>query len=429
MRETVIRNKAPEIKSISSLKIIQPKHYTLSNGVKVAVFENNTQDLLKINLVFDAGSRNCKKPLIASTVNNMLTEVTNNYTATELAEKIDFFGAYFETNTTRDYASVALYSLHTFLDDTLPLLAEVVQNASFNQEQLQAYIQRKRQEFTVNSEKVDFIARQRFTSLLFGEEHPYGRYSRIEDFEAIKRKDIVEFYRKYYLEAGFKIYIAGNFTQREIDLLDRYFGAMPNKELIKQDDLWKVNPSFEKVVDIEKKGAVQNALRMGFIAPHRYHHDYFGLKILSTILGGYFGSRLMNNIREDKGYTYGIGSALSSFQKASVFFISTEIKSEVCEMAIEEIYNELDKLKNKTVGNNELQTVKNYLQGSFQRGLDGTFNLLDRYLDLDLSNLDFSFYEDYIEKIISIEASELKELAIKYYNEKNIYLLNVGKIR
>jgi predicted Zn-dependent peptidase len=421
------RHIAPEIQSIQSVEIMEPKKYTLSNGVPVFVFENKDQDLLKIKLIFNGGSSATTKPWVASSVNSMLTEVTKNYSSERLAEEIDFYGAYFETSTSRDYSAVSLYSLNRFLGNTIPLLAEVVQNASFNKDEFESFITRKKQEYKVNTERVDYIARQRFTALLFGENHPYGKYSKLEDFDNLKQQDLVDFHRKHYKLGSFKIFIAGNFGKEELELLNNHLGLMANENNNSIDNQdWKHYPSSEKNNHIHKDNSVQNAIRMGFVSIHREHPDYFGIKILSTILGGYFGSRLMNNIREDKGYTYGIGSAISSFNKESVFFISTEVNSDVSLQAIEEINKEILLLQTDIIGDNELFTVKNYLQGSFQRSFDGTFNLLDRYIEVELNNLDYSYYQNYIQKVKSIDARELKRLAQKHFKLENIYLLSVG---
>lgn len=421
------RHIAPEIQSIKSVEIMEPKTYALSNGVPVFVFEDKNQDLIKIKLVFEGGSSVSTKPWVASTVNSMLTEVTKNYSSEKLAEEIDFYGAYFETSTSRDHSSVSLYSLHNFLGNTIPLLAEVIQNASFNQEEFETYIARKRQEYKVNLERVDFIARQKFTALLFGENHPYGKYSSFEDFDHLEREDLIKFHNEFYLMGSFRVYIAGNFSESDLDLLNTYIGSMANQntdKVEKQD--WTHNESKELKNHIKKDNAVQNAIRMGFISVHRNHRDYFGMKILTTILGGYFGSRLMNNIREDKGYTYGIGSAISSFQRESVFFISTEVNSDVYLQAIEEIYKEIELLQTVDIGAEELFTVKNYLQGSFQRSFDGTFNLLDRYMEVQLNGLDYSYYHNYIKKVKTIETRELKRLAQEYFKLDKIFLLSIG---
>ncbi len=427
MTKELNRQKAPEVKSIKSVDIAKPKSYVLSNGVEVYVFNNEDQNLLKINLVFNnGGTAYSPKPMVASIANAMLSESTNNYTSAELADKVDYYGAAFETRVTRDSSSIALYSLNKFLDNTLPLLYEVITNANYEQHELDIHLSGRKQEFMVNSEKVDFIARQNFTQMLFGENHPYGKFSVIEDFDNIKREDLISYHNSVYKQGGFKVFIAGKFGDKEFDLLDSLFGKIEIKENDITDLNWEPNPNAEKYKFIAKEGAVQNALRMGFVGLRQNDEDYNGLRILTTFLGGYFGSRLMSNIREDKGYTYGIGASHSSFAHESVFFITTEVKSEVADDTISEIKKELLRLQNENISDDELITVKNYLQGSFQRQFDGSFALMDRYIYVNMNNLDNTFYYDYIERVKNITADELKEIAQKYYNIKDFYILNVG---
>ncbi len=428
MTEKLNRTIAPKINQISELISLEPQKFVLSNGVPVFVFNNPKQELLKIELVFNAGTSFSEKPLVASSVNNMLVEVTKNYSAKKLAEEIDFYGAYFETSTSRDNASVVLYSLNKFIDSTIPLLAEVVENASFAEKEFQQYKIRKKQEFDVNNEKVSFIARQRFTALLFGESHPYGKYAKIEDYDSLTREDLIEFHKLNYLNGGFKVFVAGSFGEKEFELLDSFIGKLPNTVLNSDNAInWTISPAKDFKHTIKKDNAVQNAIRMGFVGVHRNHEDYFGLKILSTILGGYFGSRLMTNIREDKGYSYGIGSAYNSMKYESLFFISTELKSEVVDLALKEINNEIIRLKTEIISKEELFTVKNYMQGSIQRSFDGSFALLDRYKEIELNTLESGYYHNYVEKIKNISADELMKIAINYFDFNKMYILSVGQ--
>ncbi len=427
MTEELKRDIAPEINSIESVNIPSPKTYVLSNGTEVFVFEDEEQELLKIDFVFeDAGTAYSPKPLVAGIANAMITESTTNFTSAELADKIDYYGASFEAKSMRDYSSVSLYTLHKFLGNTLPLLQDVILNANYNQSDLDIHIARRKQDFLVNISKVDFIARQNFTKLLFGKNHPYGKSSVVEDFDAIKQEELLHFHNERYKNAKHKIFIAGRFGENEITILESLFGGMEAKPPLTQEINWEINTASEKYNFIEKEGAVQNAIRLGFVGLQRDHEVYNGLRILTTFLGGYFGSRLMNNIREDKGYTYGIGAAHSSFANESVFFITTEVKSEVTEDTIKEIKKELQLLQSELISDDELTTVTNYLQGSFQRQFDGSFALLERFIGINMNDLDYSHYYNYIEEVKNIDAKRLQDLAKKYFNIEDFYLLNVG---
>ena len=158
-----------------------------------------------------------------------------------------------------------------------------------------------------------------------------------------------------------------------------------------------------------------------------HNEDYIKLQILNTVLGGYFGSRLMKNIREDKGFTYGIGSAIIPLKNSAYFFISAETGSDVTFQAVEEIYKELRKLKEQPIPIEELDLVKNYKTGEIMRSLDGPFAISDLTKLTIQFDLDADYFSKYISVIRNITSSELQDLAIKYFNENDLYELIVGK--
>jgi predicted Zn-dependent peptidase len=182
----------------------------------------------------------------------------------------------------------------------------------------------------------------------------------------------------------------------------------------------------EKSVFLHKEGALQSAIRIGRRIITRSHPDYPGLSVLNTLLGGYFGSRLMSNIREDKGYTYGIGSAVVSLSAAGYFFISTEVGADVTSAALDEIYKEVELLRREAVDQEELAMVRNYMMGSFLKGIDGPFALIDRFKTIHLSGLDYDYFDRYLRTLESIGPEELKDLAVRYFDRNDLCELVVG---
>lgn len=428
MQEIIDRNKAPEIKDIESLNIREPQKQTLSNGAPVFSFDVSEQDFIKIELNFDAGSAVASKALVAGITNKLLTEGTKKHSAAEIATQIDSYGGFFETSITNDVASVALYTLNKHLENTLPILAEIIQEPEFAQHELDLHLAQKHNEFLVNQERVGYIARANFPALLFGENHPYGRILKAEDFDRINRKDILDFHSKHYLNGSYRIFLSGKLADNTIELLENYFGEMNYSESSTELVYQNTKGDSEKAHFIAKEGAVQNAIRLGKEVVSRDHKDYNGLRVLNTILGGYFGSRLMSNIREDKGYTYGIGSGLMTLREASFFFITSEVKSDVSTQAIDEIIKEIKILQTEEIGAEELELVKNYLQGNFQRSFDGPFALLDRFKEVYYSNLDYDYFTSYIDKVKSITPKEIRILANAYLQIDDMYKLTVGKV-
>jgi predicted Zn-dependent peptidase len=187
------------------------------------------------------------------------------------------------------------------------------------------------------------------------------------------------------------------------------------------------NADPEKQHFIRRKDALQAAIRIGKQLFNRTHNDFFGMQVLNTILGGYFGSRLMTNLREDKGYTYGIGSALISLQHSGSFFITGEVGADVAKQAAAEIYKEIDLLRNNLVPDEELNLVKSYMLGKFLRSVDGAFAMGDMFMSVMETGLDMSFYNRYTEVIRSITALELRDLAQRHLDPATFHELIVGK--
>jgi zinc protease len=178
---------------------------------------------------------------------------------------------------------------------------------------------------------------------------------------------------------------------------------------------------------LEKEEALQSAIRIGRRTINRSHADFPGLQVLNTILGGYFGSRLMANIREDKGYTYGIGSASVSLKNAGYFFIASEVGAEVCSKAIDEIDKEIEILKTQPVPDDELVLVRNYMLGSLLGSLENAFSHADKFKNIFFYGLGYDYYERYIQTVKDISAERIMELANKYFNAGDFERVIVGK--
>ncbi len=425
---TLNRKLAPEFKTIDKIDIQHAVENTLDNGIKVYTIDSGSQELTKIEFVFKAGMYYQSQPLLASAANNLLETGTKNYTANELSDNIDFFGSFFECAVEQDYASLALFSLNRFLDKSLHYVEDIIKNPIFPKDEFDIYISNKKQKHIVNSEKVNVLARRRFTELVFGEHHPYGISVKDEDFDRLKLETVVEFYKTFYHSGNCTIIASGKLASDLIDTLNRFFGKttwghvqeipVPNATL---------NTTNQQKHLIEKPDAIQSAVRVGRLLFNKKDPDYFKFQVLNTILGGYFGSRLMANIREDKGYTYGIGSGLMSLVNNGYFFISTEVGVDVTNDTLKEIYKEIKTLREDLVDADELETVRNYILGQFLRSVDGPYSLADKFKAIWEFDLGYDYFEKYFESVKTISPEELKGLANEYLQEKDLIELVVGK--
>lgn len=425
---TLNRKLAPEFKTIDKIDIQHAVADTLDNGIKVYTIDSGSQELTKIEFIFKAGMYYQSQPLLASAANNLLETGTKNYTANELSDNIDFFGSFFECAVEQDFASLALFSLNKYLDKSLHYVEDIIKNPTFPKDEFDIYISNKKQKHLVNSEKVNVLARRRFSELTFGEKHPYGVTVKNEDFDKLTLESVIAFYKTFYHSGNCTIIASGKLSDNLIDTLNRFFGKekwghvqeipVPKVEL----DTTKQLKHF-----IEKPDAIQSAIRVGRLLFNKKNPDYFKFQVLNTILGGYFGSRLMANIREDKGYTYGIGSGLASLVNGGFFFISTEVGADVTKQTLKEIYKEIKLLREELVDADELETVRNYVLGQFLRTVDGPYSLADKFKAIWEFDLGYDYFEKYFEAVKTITPAEIKALANTYLQEKDLIELVVGK--
>jgi len=422
------RKKAPAFKQVDNILFLDPVRTTLDNGIEFNYLNGGSQDIVKIDFIFNAGNLYQNKPLVASSTSQLIKEGTQNYSAFEISEGIDNYGAFFEVENTYDTAILTLYTLTKHLQKVLPYVREVILMPSFSETEFDIYKSNAIQRFKINLEKVSFIARKEFMSAIYEKDHPYGSNVEITDYDKLDINDIRKFYTDNYNLGNCRILASGKIDESVIAILNSSFGkeaisSNPNKEVQVPSNVIE-----SKSLYIAKENALQSAIRIGRIFPNKLHKDYYGLQILNTVLGGYFGSRLMHNIREDKGYTYGIGSGILSLKNSGYFFISTEVGSDVTKDALSEIYKEIELLRTEEVTKEELNLVKNYLLGQLLKSCDGPFNMGEMFENVHEYGLDYSFYNNYITTIKEITPKTLLALGVKYLKKSDLTEIVAGKI-
>ena len=426
MIQTLDRKSAPRIKDAIEFNL-QLKPYekaTLKNGTDVYAVNAGAEDVLQLEWVFYAGNWHEKKNLVAATANFLLKNGTTNKTAFQLNEHFEYYGSYLNRNCYNETATITLHCLSKHLDVLLPVVRELMTESIFPEEELATYKQNMQQRLRVNLQKCDFVAGRLIDTYLYGEDHPYGRFSRFEDFEALTREEIVAFYKDYYQNGKAIVFAAGKLPQNLFALLDQYFGDLSFKP-VAVNEIPVLTAAEKKYRVINDPQGVQGAIRMGTPFPNRHHPDFVKVQVLNNAFGGFFGSRLMSNIREEKGYTYGIYSYLENHIQQSAWVISTEAGRDVCEATIAEVYKEMEGLRNEPMDDEELLLVRNYMIGSILGDLDGPFQIINRWKNIILNGVDESFFYKQIETIKTVPAEELQELANKYLQPDRFYELVV----
>lgn len=421
------RKIAPEFKGIDNINLIKPEHTKLDNGCNVFCFNSGGQELVRIEWIFDNLRFNPARPLLNMAVNTMLTDGTDKLSAAEIADKIDFYGAFLQVDYSLDQSQVTLYSLNKHLRHTLPVIKDILTGSIFPEKELETFIRNQQQKLQVNLQKNDIVARRMINKALYGNTI-YGLAPEPDDYKSLRRDDLLNHFSQMYQPANCTLIIAGKIEKHTLDLLtDTFEGDWTNTKEIPDTTQPDLEPAAEHFYFKEKPEALQSAIRMAIPLFTRKHPDFPAVQVLNTVLGGYFGSRLMTNIREDKGYTYGIGSGMSSFKKSGALFIATEVGADVCKAAINEIEKEVNILKNELVPYDELSLVRNYMLGSLLGSLENVFSHADKFKNLYFSGLDYDYYSLYTNTVKNITADELQQLANKYLNLDQFYKVIVGK--
>lgn len=425
--ENLHRNTAPEFKTVDNIEILPSKIHSLSNKIPVHIINGGSQDIVKIEFIFNAGIWDQKKPLIATLTSSMLNEGTNSMTASEIAEKFDFLGAHIGFSTSKHDASVTLFSLKKHFSETLTLIADLIKDSIFPEKEFKTVLTNRKQQYQIEHQKTNVLAKEKFTDLIYGKNHPYSNTYGIEAFENCSLQDVKDFYKEYYTPNNCYIIIAGKVDDQILNQVENLFGKGKWINQSKPSTFsYKIEESNEKLAFICKDNAVQSTIRIGRKLFTKNHPDYIGMQLLNLILGGYFGSRLMQNIREDKGYTYGINSSMVSYLKDGHFSIITEVGDKVCKLAVQEIFIEIQRLREELILEDELSLVKNYISGEMLRNLDSPFALSDG-LRVNLPfGLDNTYFTKFIKDLKLITAEKLRELANTYLKTEDLYLIVSG---
>ena len=423
------RTTPPPIRQLSEFSIALPERRVMKNGMPLNIINAGTEDVVRFDLLIGGGQWHQEQPLQAMFTNRMLREGTGRMTSAQIAEKLDYYGAWLELSSSVNYGFITLYSLNKYFSRTLSVIAEMVRAPLFPAKELSVVADTNKQQFLVNSTRVEMIARKQLNRALFGAEHPFGRYAVAEDYDRITPEVLRDFYQKYYHSGNCSVYISGKVTPDIIRSIEENLGDDAWGEVKDKPVMQAVAPrtTSEKHLFVEREDALQSSLKMGSFVMDRQHPDFLKARVMVTLFGGYFGSRLMSNIREDKGYTYGIGAGIVSYPDTGILIISTEAANEYINSIIAEVYREMDKLCNELVPQGELEMVKNYMLGDLCRSYEGPFSLSDAWIYIETAGLDDKFFIRSLDAIRGITREEIQRLAQAYFCKENLIEVIAGK--
>ena len=418
------RSCPPASNSVTRFDFAKATTKITSNGIPIHFINAGDHDIIRLEIIFKSGKWIENITGSSYFCSKLLPEGSKERTSHEISEFFDQYGAFFQIHPGMDYINFTLYSLNRYLDYLLPVVYELLMEPAFPEEELETQKNIKIQQLRVNEEKNSFLASRNYKKLIFGAEHPYGTDLTIESIENnINREVLIDYYRDHLISNP-EIIVSGKITDRDLNSIISVFTKMDYHtiEIPEKGRDYKERDHL----NISKKESVQVSLRYGKTIVNKGHEDFIDLLILNEIFGGYFGSRLMKSIREEKGYTYGIYSGIISMIHDAYFVIASDVKKEFAEKVIEDIDKEIIKLQSKPVEDLELDTVRNYMAGTFLSSLETSFALADKFKSIHFYDLGYSYYDTYLDRISHINPQRIRDLANQYLTPEKFSLVTVG---
>ncbi|RFC54383.1 M16 family metallopeptidase [Brumimicrobium aurantiacum] len=415
------RTIAPETKTVHHIDFQSPEIHTLNNKVNIYSMRKTDDETVRVDFVFDAGSLKTSK-IIAQLTGELLLSGTGEKSSDEIEEAIDRLGGFTGIEVSTEKATISAIGLREHIISITKTVVDAIINVNFNPKEINQLLQSKKKKMAISLEKVSTQARRAFLSDLF-KNSPYGDLTQLEDYDKIEQNDLIEFHQEKYLSGLQYIKVVGAISEEDLKELQTLGERFSKEEFTTIDYDYGYTPNK---IHIEKEQAVQTAIRVGRILFNKTHTDFIKFSVVNTILGGYFGSRLMTSIREDKGYTYGIGSGVAQLKETGYFFISTEVGKEFKDLTLEAIAAEITLLQTEEVSEKELSLVKNYIIGQILEQSDGAQAMMDRFISVESYGLDFSYYDEFIKQVNAITPAEVKELANLYLNWEDFTIVSAG---
>ena len=404
---------------------LMPETLRLGNGIPLYLFPDPNSELLRIEFIFEAGSCFQRKPIQARACNALL-EATLHHSADAMTERFDYYGAYIEKYVDRDQSSLVIYALARYSREIVALCEEIFKEAVFSATELKLYLEKQRSQFDIAMQKVAEVSRRAFFAQVFGEGHPYGQNIERADYDRLQREDVEAFYREFYVAANAGIVLAGGYSDETVKALSDRFGRdFPIGQAAPMPGPSEALPSARSGF-VPKSGALQASVRMGKVVMPPTAADFSTFKVLDYLFGGYFGSRIMQNIREEKGYTYGISSYILPLRAHTVWIVASEVKQACSRQVVAEIRNEMRKLCDRKPGKKELDIVRQVYQGDFLREMDGIFEIAEKWKFLRMFGLTDAFYRQFADTLENITPAEIQQAAQRYFAADSFHVTVCG---
>ena len=390
------------------------------------LFPSSATDLMRLDLLMEAGSAYQPQKLCAKAANKLCTTATASMDAAALSEYMDYRGVVVEPNNDVLQSNITVYMLRRYAADVLPVVAEMLHCPCFTDKEFVTWQARQRQQILANEQRSSVLARRIFYEAIFGSSHPLGSYAKASDVDLLGL-DTVRGYFAQRCTAPSGVILAGNVDDDIVNLLNNLDITPVDRSnaLISLSPYSAYRPQPKRHLAIAN--SVQTTVRVGCIVPLSWDSaDYAMLMLAVTALGGYFGSRLMSNLREDKGYTYGIYARTQIYRGTIVFYITADVAGGTAESAIDEIIGELRRLCDAPMEVEELDLVRTVMTGDFLRSVDGVFERAARHADMVGTDIDERFTDNLRQALIDATPTDIQRVARLCLNPENMTVCTAG---
>lgn len=422
----VNRNTAPATYSFPDLKLDFPNEIKLNNGIPCWIINGGEDEMVRVNVYMSSGTLMETKPTLSLLTSLMLLEGTVDKDSETVAKLFDYYGTRKSADSYDYFSEVVLTSLNDNFKDTMKLTFDCIKSPLFPENELEVLKRRLAANIQVLQQRVKYIASCEMKSLYYGADTIMGHNITVDDVMAITRDDLIEYHKKTYLPSSCKVIVSGMITDETLAVLNDTIGSWYSDIDSTLLPKWEMKPSADMLSIIDKPGAMQSGIRMRLQTVQRSHRDYIPIRIMVMALGGYFGSRLMSNIREDKGYTYGINASLLGTKDDGCIDISCECATMHTWNVIEETKKEILRLKEELMPWNELETVKQHLLSSLAKTHDTPYNIAGYVSSTILFGVYPEYHNDHIKWINDITPEIIKDIANKYLDLDKLRIVIAG---
>lgn len=420
------RSKVPAPGPAPEIRIATPQQFTLENGLKVFLVENNKlpRVAFSLSLNYDPVMEKDKAGYVQM-AGSLLRRGTISRSKDQIDEEVDFIGATLSTSSTGVYAA----SLKQHTEQLLTLMADVLLNPTFPAEELEKLRRQTLSGLQSAKDNPDAIANNVRAALLFGKDHPYGELTTEESVSAITTEDCRKFYQTYFRPNIASLVIVGDITRAEAEtLVRRFFSGWLSGQVPAQTYAMKPRPQQTEVALVDRPQSVQSNIIIAYpVEMTPGHPDAIKADIMNRILGGGFSGRLFANLREKHGYTYGAYSTLASDRLIGRFQASANVRNAVTDSAVVQFFYEMERMRGMDVEEEELERMKNFVIGNFARSLENPATVAQFALNIDRYNLPADYYTTYLQKVQAVTVADIREMAQKYIRPDNAYVIVVGK--